>query len=210
MDFLFMRHHVSISRKRFTAHIAMMILDARVCGHVPRQIAGRHKCLLAHGAHLIPDARVDFLVRLKIAERRELLAADLALERSFAGVRAHMNGQIVLLGKTTRTVRAFVRSITGMRPDVQLQLGRALERFVAFVAGRRHLRLRFRTAFFSFFGQFSFVATARFVFRKLLSGNFAGRLLSGSGIIIRIGAAVVVVDDGRDCMIVGTLVLRGD
>lgn len=162
MDFLLVRHHIPVSRERFAARITVMILNARMRNHVPGHIAGRYKSLIAHRTHLIANTRMDFLVRLKITERRKLFAAYFALKRSFAGVRSCVNGQIVLLCKSTRTIGAHKRTLTGVRTNVQTQLGRTFERFIAIVTGLGDFGRWFWAAFFPFFGQFPFVAVAVF------------------------------------------------
>lgn len=58
-----------------------------------------------------------------------------------------MNGQIVLLGETARTIRTDERTFSGVRANVQMQLGGALERLVALVAGLRHFQLGLGAAF---------------------------------------------------------------
>lgn len=65
MDLLFVRHHVAIAAKRFAAYVTVVVLDAGVRDHVPRQIAGRDEGLRADGALVVADASVDFFVGLK-------------------------------------------------------------------------------------------------------------------------------------------------
>lgn len=112
------------------------------------------------------------LTNLKIAQRRKLFAADLALERLFAGVRSHVYGEIVFLCETPRAIRTHVRSFAGVRPNVQMQLGGTLERLVALVARLGHLLLGFRSAFLSLFGQLAFVSISRFSIQYYQYLNF--------------------------------------
>lgn len=65
--------HVAASAEGLAAHVAMMIFNARVGDHVFRQIAGSVEGFLAQRADLIPHTAVDLLMRLKVAQCRELL-----------------------------------------------------------------------------------------------------------------------------------------
>lgn len=162
VDFSLVRHHITISRESLAARITVMILDASVCDHVAGHIARRYETLVTDRTHLITYARMDFLVRLEIAERRKLFAAYFTLKRTFAGMRSCVYGQIVFLGKSTRTIGTDKRSLTGMRANVQTQLGRTFERFIAIVARLGDFGRWFGAAFLAFFGQFPFVAVACF------------------------------------------------
>lgn len=158
MDLPLVRHHVAMSTERLAARIAVVILEAGVRDHVARQVAGRDEGLAADGTHLVTDTGVDFLVRLEVAHGRELFAADLTLKGTLAGVRAHMNRQIVLLGEASRTVGALVRTLASVDANVHLQLGGTLERFVALVAGLRHLWRRFGASFLALLWRFADVS----------------------------------------------------
>lgn len=99
---------------------------------------------------------------MEIAKGRKLLAADLTLEWSFSGVRPHMNSQVMLLGESPRAEGTDERPFAGVRPDVEMELCGAFERFVAFVAGLGDLLLWLRTTFLAFLGQLAFVSIAGF------------------------------------------------
>lgn len=190
MQFALVHQHVAVAAERAAAHVAVVVLDARVRGHVACQIAGRHERLLAHRAQLVAHATVDLLVRLKVAQRGELFATDLALERPFAGVRAHVNGQIVLLGEASRAERAAERPVAGVRADVQLQLGGTLERLVAFVAGGRDAWLWLGASLLALLGSLSHVT--RFPLGR--AGRFGGVLRRVVGIVIVVVGVCVVCD----------------
>lgn len=87
MNFTLVRHHVTIAAEAFGADITVVVLDAGMGDHVPREVTGRDETFVARRANVVAFVGVNFLVRLKVTQGRKLFAADFALIRPFAGVR---------------------------------------------------------------------------------------------------------------------------
>lgn len=90
MNFTLVRHHVTIAAEAFGTDITVVVLDARMGDHVPREVTGRDETFVAGRAHVVALVGVDFLVRLKVSQGRKLFAADFALIRSLSGMRPNV------------------------------------------------------------------------------------------------------------------------
>lgn len=100
---------------------------------------------------------------MEISQRPKRLVANLTLKGLLARVDADVYNEIVLLGEATRAVVAGEGSLPGMAANVHLQLGRAFEGLIAFVAGLGHFRGGLRSPLLPLLRRFPLVPT-RFAF----------------------------------------------
>lgn len=124
---------------------------------------------------------MDLLVLLKVAQSRELFAANVTLKGLVARVDTQVDGQVVLLSELSCTIRAAKGLLSGVRPQVQLQLSSTSEGLVAVEAGLLWPQNWFWSALLPFLGRFPFVALVFGLGRLLLLLRWL--LVVGEGVL---------------------------
>jgi len=91
MELQFMRSHISPPAESLAANIAMVVFNTSMGYHMLGEIAGCVEGLWTERAYLIPHSQVNLLMRLKVAQCRELFGAYLTLKWLVARVSPFMD-----------------------------------------------------------------------------------------------------------------------